>query len=101
LKPEEADNLGLGIVLQPQVLPGSALSVDYYDIHINGAISSVDAQTEIDQCASGNTVFCSQVTRDASRYDYLVAMSPINFATQIARGIDFESSIVVLCSRAI
>jgi outer membrane receptor protein involved in Fe transport len=92
LRPEEADSLGLGVVLQPRLLPGFAASVDYYDIHINDAISSVDAQTEIDQCAAGNTVFCSRVTRDALGTISSVTTSPINFATQIAKGIDFETS---------
>jgi len=92
LTPEEADTLGVGAVLQPRFLPGFAASVDYYDIHINDAISTVDAQTEIDQCAAGNTVFCSRVTRDAGGTITSVSTSPINFATQIAKGIDFETS---------
>jgi outer membrane receptor protein involved in Fe transport len=92
LKPEAADSLGLGVVLQPRLLPGFAASVDYYDIRINDAISSVDAQTEIDQCAAGNTAFCSRVARDAAGTITAVTTSPINFATQIAKGIDFETS---------
>jgi iron complex outermembrane recepter protein len=99
LTPEESDSLGVGLVLHPRFLPGFAASVDYYDIKIDDAISSVDPQTEIDQCNAGNTVFCSQVTRDPSGPlinglgpIISVANSPINFATQIARGLDIEAS---------
>ena len=79
-------------MLQPRFLPGFALSVDYYNIDIGAAISSVDAQTEVNQCAAGNTVFCSQITRDEAGVITSVAVSPVNFAKQIARGVDFESS---------
>ncbi len=92
LKPEIADTLGLGVVVQPHFLPGFAASVDYYDIRIKGAIASVDPQTELNQCAAGNTVFCSQITRNAAGIITSISQSPINFAKQKARGLDFEAS---------
>jgi len=92
LKPEKADALGVGVVLQPSFIPGFAASVDYYDIRINGAISTVDAQTEINQCRGGVAAFCSLITRDASGVITSVNSSPVNFATQISRGLDFEAS---------
>lgn len=92
LEPEEADSLGVGLVLTPRFLPGFAASVDYYEIDISGAISSVDAQTAIDQCSEGNTAFCALITRDAGGVITSVALSPVNFASQTARGLDFEAS---------
>src|SRR3546814_15567334 len=63
LKLETAKQGCVGVVLQPQFLRGFALSVDYYDIKIKGAIGSVDAQTIVDRCAEGVQAFCSAVVR--------------------------------------
>src|SRR3546814_8440010 len=53
LDPEKADQWGVGVVLQPSFIPGFALSADYYDIKINGAIGTVAEQTIVDRCAEG------------------------------------------------
>jgi iron complex outermembrane recepter protein len=92
LKPEEADTLGLGVVLEPHFIPGFAASVDYYNIRIDDAISTVNAAALVNQCFLGNTAFCSQITRNASNVITAVAVLPVNVAAQIARGLDFESS---------
>lgn len=42
LTPEEADIMTLGVVLEPDFIPGLSLTVDYYDIEISNAIGSVD-----------------------------------------------------------
>lgn len=94
LKPEIADQWGVGVVLQPRFLSGFALSVDYYDIKINGAIDSVNAQTIVDRCAEGVQAFCTAVVRGPNAFgnNLQVFESPFNFASQRARGIDFETS---------
>lgn len=91
LKPEEADTWGVGVVLQPSFVPGFAASVDYYNIDIKDAISSVNAQTIVNQCTAGVTEFCSLVTRSGGTLTS-ISVSPLNFANQIARGVDFEAS---------
>lgn len=80
-------------------MPGFAASVDYYDIRIDDAISTVAAATVVTQCFSGNTSLCPQITRAATGplINNLtpiesVLVQPINLAKQIARGIDFEAS---------
>lgn len=92
LKPEVADSLGVGVVLQPQFIPGFAMSVDYYNIDLKDAISTTTAQAAINQCALGNTLFCSLITRNASGVVTSVGVQPVNLAKQINRGIDFETS---------
>ena len=92
LRPERADSLGLGIVLQPRFVPGFAMSADYYDIRIRDAISTVTAALVVNQCFLGNTSFCSQITRNASNVITSVAVLPVNVARQNARGLDFEAS---------
>lgn len=94
LDPEKADQWGVGVVLTPEFLPGFALSVDYYDIEINGAIGSVTAQTIVDRCNEGVQAFCTAVVRGPNQFgnNLQVFESPFNFAQQRARGIDIESS---------
>lgn len=92
LEPEKADTLGLGVVMQPRFLEGFAASVDYYNIEIKDAISTVNAATVVDQCFLGNTAFCSQITRNSANVITSVAVLPVNVATQLSRGVDFEAS---------
>jgi outer membrane receptor protein involved in Fe transport len=94
LKPEKADQWGVGVVLTPQFLRGFALSVDYYDITIRGAIGSVSAQTIVDRCNEGVQAFCANVVRGPNPFgnNLQVFESPFNFAQQRAKGIDIESS---------
>lgn len=94
LKPEKADQWNFGVVLNPRFLPGFALSVDYYDIKIDGAIGSVAAQTIVDRCNEGVQAFCTAVVRGPNAFgnNLQVFESPFNFAVQKARGLDFEAS---------
>ncbi len=95
LQPEKADALGLGIVYQPSFVPGLGLSVDYYDVEIDDAISMVTAQDIVDRCYDGNQVFCASLTRDPSSdsgNELLIDNNPFNFVSQRARGLDLEAS---------
>ncbi len=95
LQPEKADALGLGLVYQPASLRGLGVSVDYYDIEIEDAISMVTAQDIVDRCFDGNQTFCGALARDAASdggIDLLIANSPFNFVSERARGLDLEAS---------
>jgi outer membrane receptor protein involved in Fe transport len=92
LKPEEADSTGAGFVLTPTFLPGFGMSVDYYDIRINGAIVSLSAQSYVNLCDLGNQAFCSFIVRDSSGAITGVFVRPANFQVQSERGVDFETS---------
>jgi len=62
LTPEEADTLTAGIVYEPEWFDGFSMTVDYYDIEIENAITSVDNQFIVDQClnnaANSGTALC-------------------------------------------
>lgn len=98
LKPEKADTLGLGIVWQPSFLAGFGLSLDYYDIEIEDAISMVSAQDIVFRCYDGNQTFCAAISRDPtsdSGIDLFINNSPFNFVYERARGLDIEASYTV------
>jgi outer membrane receptor protein involved in Fe transport len=92
LQPEKADTTGVGVILTPSFLPGFTASVDYYDIHVADAITTLTAQQVVNTCAQGDTALCSDIVRDASGTITQVNVEPINFASQVARGLDLEAS---------
>lgn len=59
LKPEESTTMALGFVLTP--LPGLNLSLDYYDIDIEGAFATFNVATTLAQCASGVQLYCNNL----------------------------------------
>jgi iron complex outermembrane recepter protein len=92
LTPEIAHTLTVGGVLTPGFARGLSLSVDYFRIKIDDAITSLAAQTVVDQCANTNDpVYCSTVIRDPSTGIILRNNSiPINAAQELLKGIDVE-----------
>jgi len=98
LRPEKADTLGLGVVLQPTFLPGFSAAVDYYSIDIKDAIQQVNAQTTLNLCHIGQTALCQNIQRGPATPTnpagtiILVTSRPTNYAFNLTRGIDFEAT---------
>ncbi|NJS14161.1 MAG: TonB-dependent receptor [Sphingopyxis sp.] len=107
LKEESSDSFTVGGVLQPRWVPGLTLSVDYYDVKVKDVISSVAAQTALNQCVDLPTIdnqFCTLFRRNAGpglgpqgeevgrvlEGSYL--LTSLNFASRRARGLDFEAA---------
>src|SRR5690606_19234614 len=92
LEPEEADTTGIGIVFTPSFLPGFAASIDYYDISIDGAITSLSNQEYVDRCYDGRAPqLCSFIQRDANGFIDFIAVQPANILEQNATGFDVEA----------
>jgi iron complex outermembrane recepter protein len=89
LAPEEADTLTFGAVFTPGFLPGFQMSVDRFDIRIDGAIGSLSLQNLIDQCAANNQLACDQFQAQPG----LVTgrLQPLNLNSQEVAGWDFEA----------
>lgn len=62
--PEKADTLTLGVVVQPPVVEGLSMSVDWYSIDIDGSIGQLGAQGIVTGCFQGAQALCDQITRD-------------------------------------
>lgn len=92
LKPEIGSTLTLGAVFTPTFLPGFNLSVDYYNIKLKDAITSLGAQDVITNCANGNTVLCSQIVRDSSGAPTTLYTTYINLAEYKTKGVDVEAT---------
>lgn len=93
LQPEEADTTGLGIVLQPRQLPGLSASLDYFNIEIDDAISTVTPQSIVDRCFAGAQNFCDAISRgDVNGANVItrINVQPFNFVQQVVRGFDMQ-----------
>ncbi|HET6628254.1 MAG TPA: TonB-dependent receptor, partial [Woeseiaceae bacterium] len=65
LNPEEADSITVGAVFTPdEMLPGLTFSVDYWKIEVEDAISAVDPEFTIRQCAAtADPTLCGAIHR--------------------------------------
>jgi iron complex outermembrane receptor protein len=94
LKPEIARNTEAGIVLSRMSwLPGFSFSLDYYRIQIDGAISSLSAQDQINYCHAGVTQLCGSFNlSDPTNTSNYVNVQPFNLASIFTDGFDLEAS---------
>lgn len=104
LTAETSDSWTFGAVIQPRWIPGLSISVDYYDITVNGIIASLGAQAIVDSCydTPQPNVFCAQFTRWAGPglgpngeqpgaiLGNSLINAPLNFASRTRRGIDTQ-----------
>jgi iron complex outermembrane recepter protein len=98
LLPEVADTWTVGVVLQPRWIPRFALSVDWFDIQLDQAITGIGADTIIANCvASADPFFCSLIHRDQfgslwrSSNGFIVDTTQ-NIGGLSTRGIDVNAS---------
>jgi iron complex outermembrane receptor protein len=99
LTPEVADSIGFGVVLTPRFAPGLAVSVDYFDIDIQDAVGTINAQNTVNLCYEqgkqdlcNNLVFASGGVGVPGSDIVGINIIPINFASQTNKGIDVEAS---------
>lgn len=90
--PEKADTLTFGVVYQPTWLSGFAVSVDAFDIEIEGAIGQLGAQNIVDQCLAGATQLCQYIERGNDGFISILSNLFINTDQSKTRGIDLEAS---------
>lgn len=66
LKPETARTWTAGVVLRPRWVRGLTASIDWYDINLQGAISTITAAGLANLCVDSPTIvneFCANLTR--------------------------------------
>lgn len=91
LEAEEAETLSVGLVLTPT--DDFMLTMDYYKIELDNAISTFGLQDIVNQCATGGVeVFCSQVERDGAGQIVAVNNALINAASEDISGVDIQAT---------
>jgi len=91
LTPEKADTTTAGIVLQPSFIPGLRLSVDWYQIKIADAVTSLGAQRIVDFCDDYD-LFCDRITYGSEGDGGITFIDArqVNLAKLELRGVDLE-----------
>jgi iron complex outermembrane receptor protein len=91
LTPEKADTTTLGAVFQPSFVPGLRFSVDWYQIVVKDAVTSLNGQRIVTFCYENN-LFCDRITFDtADRKDIgFIDARQVNLAKLEVRGFDVE-----------
>lgn len=90
--PEEADTLTYGLVYQPSWLQGFGITVDWFDIDVQGAIGQLGAQEIMDRCFDGAAAICALIDRDTSGQVILIRNLFVNTDEARTRGLDVEAS---------
>ena len=79
LEPETSDNFTIGLVLSPEIWSNPRLAIDYYEVEIDGAISTPNPADVIDTCyetAGLAAPECDRIGRgsgsDVVRFDLLL-----------------------------
>ncbi len=99
LTPEISDTFTLGAIYQPSWASGLTLSVDYFDITLDDAISTIPASNTLNNClATGDAAFCDLIQRgpDGSltffpREQAFITTTSQNVAGFATSGIDFQA----------
>ncbi len=92
LQEETAKTWTAGVVLRPTAVPGLSLSADWYDIRIEDAINTAEAEELAELCVDQPTLdnqFCPGITRDPDT-GYIVGFTvmPANVAQFRTAGLD-------------
>ncbi len=91
LLPERALSYTFGAVYNPEWVPGMRVSVDYYSIDLEDAISALTPQQVVDGCyRQGQQSLCNQLTRDAAGLLSRVEATLLNTASTETSGVDLE-----------
>lgn len=91
LTPEEAETFTAGVVWTPSFVEDLSITLDYYDISVEDAITSPDLQRILDDCfRDGIASACQFVTRGAG--DQIVALegAKMNIGQVDTRGVDID-----------
>tara|TARA_R100000501_G_scaffold13654_5_gene25096 strand:+ start:84944 stop:87352 length:2409 start_codon:yes stop_codon:yes gene_type:complete len=90
LQPEIADTLTAGAIIRPQFISGLSFAVDYYDIEITDAISTLGAPSLAQGCFAGNDLYCDQISFNPDGSIAFITNSRLNLAAVETSGLDFE-----------
>lgn len=103
LVPEVAKTYTVGFLYTPSWAPRAALSVDYFDITINNAISTINGASAsiLKECedSGGTSPVCAAIIRplpfsdrSAANFPTAVLNGNLNVAETFTRGVDVEAS---------
>src|SRR5690606_914053 len=92
LAPEEANTVTAGVVWTPsRLLEGLQISVDWYDVTIDGAVSLLGTQRIVDECFINNVQsLCNQLEINTEGHVTRIHDTYLNVAEATVSGTDLE-----------
>jgi len=91
---ETADTITFGAIFTPRFAPSLSLTVDFWDVEIEDAISTPSLDDVLSNCVDGASIdneFCPLLTRDPTTGQLeTFVITNQNFSALEARGIDLE-----------
>ena len=97
LLPEESDTYTVGVIFQPEFVSGLVLSVDWFNIRVDGTVGSFGAENTLAACYNNNDpAACSRIRRNALGQLWLgsgnVIDTSINIGSVETSGIDINAT---------
>jgi len=96
LQPERANTASAGFVFTPTWLPGFTASVDWYQIHLHGGVTTPNQNTILTRCRAGEQVYCNQiqfqVPGDTLSPIAFIFSTRVNAALLSTAGFDFAAA---------
>ncbi|WP_414902126.1 TonB-dependent receptor plug domain-containing protein [Sphingomonas flavalba] len=86
---EKADTTTGGVLFRPDFIPGLQIGVDWFEIKIRDAVTSLSGQRIVDFCEQYNT-FCDRITYASQQDITFIDARRVNLGRFIARGLDIE-----------
>lgn len=99
LQPEIAKTFTVGGTYSPSFAHGLNMSVDYYNIRVDGYVASLSGTLLTLSCAQGNAASCASIVRDSTGTVTTVFTNNQNIASLQTRGLDFELSYLLPLNR--
>ena len=91
LQPEESKSRTIGFVYQPEWIENLDVALDWYDIDLNGTITSLGTQRILDECANFAR-YCNLITRDTNTGEILnVIDGGVNIGGTDVSGVDMTA----------
>jgi len=91
---ESADTLTIGVVWEPESIEGLSTTLDYFDIEVDGAITSVNGSDQLRLCYEdpvGNSQFCDTFDRHPVTSQVIdINQRPVNAAVETVSGLDLN-----------
>jgi outer membrane receptor protein involved in Fe transport len=95
LKPEKGKSINMGLVYDPDWLPGLSTSVDFWHIYLSDTLTAIQADTVVSSCFNNSaSPYCSFIQREdnTSRQPgqvFLINTPVVNLGNLSTSGIDY------------
>ncbi|GAB4181988.1 MAG: TonB-dependent receptor [Wenzhouxiangellaceae bacterium] len=87
--PESGETWTVGAAFSPDFLPGFSVTVDYWEVDLQDAITSIAAQNVVTECVINNDQNqCANITRFADGNVNAILATNTNIGGETARGVD-------------